>query len=489
LKNPFSITKQQNKRIKRALFLCVLFGSQIIVGAGLAKFSGLFIFLLVTGGFAIAALETLEYVLYLLVLFLPFSFRYIIGLNTEMQMPTEPLLAILVVAFVARRFMSLSQSPSVSLPSHPENQEQESREGVARRFPLLIPLVAYIFAILLSLVSSQHLYLSAKGALRAIVYMLTAVLVFEVIDSPYRLKRFFIVSTISATIAVGWTLLFLIARRDVLQWRSAFQGLLFTSYGNYGAFVSMFLMVLLSRFLFDKKPYDKVIWIILLVFYASALCFSLSRGVWVSMAVTIPFLLFQRMEGRGHQRVILLCAIFFFGLLVLSIPSLSQLTYGRVATIFDLSYASNRVRLLRWGAALMMFIQNPILGRGYGAFALEYQEDSALVGELSKYQMSAHNEYLQTLAETGILGFGAWIWLLVAFFVCGFRYLRRIEDSFYRSVIIGLMAAELSLLVYFLVNSLLAFDKIGIPFWMIYGLLPAVGRMADRKEGLSKHSS
>lgn len=475
-------TKGKYANIRRALLLCILFGCQIVIGAGLARYTAPFLSLLIVGGFAIVALETLEYVLYLLILFLPFSFRYIIGLNTEMQMPTEPLLAVLVVAFVVQTFVTLSQKSVILLPRHSEEQHRESGEKIARRFPFLLPLAAYIFTILLSLISSQHLYLSAKGALRAIVYMLTAVLVFEIIDSPRRLKRLFIISTVSATIAVGWTLLFLITRRDILQWRSAFQGLLFTSYGNYGAFVSMFLMILLGRFLFDQKPYDKVIWIILLVFYAFALCFSLSRGVWMSMAVTIPFLLFQRMEGKGHQRAILLCVILFLGLLALSIPNLSQSTYGRVATIFDLGYASNRVRLLRWGAALMMFLQNPILGKGYGAFALEYQEDAALVGELSKYQMSAHSEYLQILAETGILGFGAWVWLLVAFFACGFRYLRRIEDSFYRSVIIGLMTAELSLLVYFFVNSLLAFDKIGIPFWVIYGLLPAVGAIAEREE-------
>ena len=314
--------------IKRALFLSILFGGQIIIGAGLAKFTGLFLFLLVVCGFAVAALATLEYVLYLLILFLPFSFRYIISLNTEMQMPTEPLLAILVVALVVQRFVQINRNPLT--------ESGELGEEIARRFPFLIPIVLYIFIILLSLVRSQHLYLSAKGALRAIAYILAAVLVFEIIDSPHRLKRFSLVSIASATIAVGWTLLFLIARRDILQWSSAFQGLLFTSYGNYGAFVAMFLLILLSRILFDRKPYDHVIWITLLVFYAFALCFSLSRGVWMSMAVTIPFLLFQRMEGAGHRKVILICAIVLLGLLVLSIPNLSHLIRGRVATFVDL---------------------------------------------------------------------------------------------------------------------------------------------------------
>jgi len=43
------------------------------------------------------------------------------------------------------------------------------------------------------------------------------------------------------------------------------------------------------------------------------------------------------------------------------------------------------------------------------------------------------------------------------------------------------MAAELSLLVHFLVNNLLNGDAIGIPFWVLYGLLPAVVGIAERE--------
>ena len=159
----------------------------------------------------------------------------------------------------------------------------------------------------------------------------------------------------------------------------------------------------------------------------------------------------------------------------------------RVSSAADISYASNRARLLRWGQAVVMFLENPILGKGYGAFAMLYEEDVALVGSYTaQYQLGAHSEYLQVMAELGIVGLGVWIWLNFAFLRYGFRALKTIDDGFYRSIVIGLMAAEISLMVHFTVNNLLNGDAIGIPFWGIYGLLPAVVQMAARERTSSE---
>ena len=134
-----------------------------------------------------------------------------------------------------------------------------------------------------------------------------------------------------------------------------------------------------------------------------------------------------------------------------------------------------------------MFAESPILGKGYGAFAMLYEEDVALVGSYTaQYQLGAHSEYLQVMAELGIVGLGVWVWLNFAFLRYGFRALQTLEDGFYRAMVIGLMAAEISLMVHFTVNNLLNGDAIGIPFWGIYGLLPAVVQMANREKTTSE---
>ena len=154
----------------------------------------------------------------------------------------------------------------------------------------------------------------------------------------------------------------------------------------------------------------------------------------------------------------------------------------RISTLFDPQFASNRSRLLRWGQAFLMFVEHPIIGNGYGAFAMLYQEDASLTGEyVAQFQLGAHSEYMQILAEQGSLGILAWFWLILIFFRFGVQALRRVKETFFRSLVLGIMAVELSFFVHFLVNNLLNGDAIGIPFWILYGLLPAVVGIAERE--------
>ena len=85
----------------------------------------------------------------------------------------------------------------------------------------------------------------------------------------------------------------------------------------------------------------------------------------------------------------------------------------RARTVFDFRFASNQTRLLRWGFAVLMFLQNPVFGAGYTTFALVY-ENEAFLGENIRYQMGAHSEYFQVLAETGLVGFAGWMAVLIA---------------------------------------------------------------------------
>lgn len=76
-----------------------------------------------------------------------------------------------------------------------------------------------------------------------------------------------------------------------------------------------------------------------------------------------------------------------------------------------------------WGAAFGVFLERPILGVGFdnwGAFASTFYKP----GELEHvyggnpgmlYGRQAHNSYVQILAEQGILGFSAFVWILADF--------------------------------------------------------------------------
>jgi len=472
---------RQARQIKRFFGFAILFGFEIILGAALAKFTDSPILLiLLFAALTIAALVNIEYTLYVLMFCLPFSYRYIMPPNTEMRVPTEPLLAILFGAFLIQKIIVRKKDEIPPLSKGGDCPYPLLEKRGKGGFPFWLPIFGYLFSLFVSMINSPYLYYAAKGSIRVTAYVMTSILVYEIINSRQRVIRLFTVSIIPSTIAVGWTTIFLAARLSMWRWSSAYEGLLFEHYSIYGAFASAIFLILLSRTFFDSGIYDRVGWTMLLGFYLVALLLCFSRGVWIAVIAAVLFLLFVRTGEGQSKKVALIAIIGLLLLIIVSITGVAETIYGRIATIFDLHYASNRSRLLRWGAALMMFLRHPIVGWGYTSFALSYQNDPALVGAyVAKYKPGAHSEFLTVLAEQGIIGFISWMWLIIAFFRHGFRMLKRINIPFWQSIIIGLMAAELSFLVNFITNNLLQADRIGIPFWLIYGLLPAIENIVN----------
>ena len=445
--------------------VCLVFGG--IIGAYSETPLPLLSLLVATAAFVFLGMEI---AVYLLLIALPFSFRYIVSGSFEIQTPTEPLLGMLVAVYGVQKIVNLALRKPKS-----EN-----------KFPFFVPLCCYILITFLSAINTPDLFGTLKGALRATVYMLFSVIVYAVIQNRTALKRLFIAIFPSAAVAVIWTVIVLIYHIDAWQWTSAYRSSPFTNYSVYGAFTALFFLICLSRILFDDGIYDKVQWTAWFVCFGVGLLMCFSRGVWLSVIVAIGFMLLQLGRGVTHKKILFIGAACLILLLCLNLPGVYNIAVERITSTVDISYASNRARLLRWGQAVTMFLENPILGKGYGAFAMLYEEDVALVGSYTaQYQLGAHSEYLQVMAELGIVGLGVWIWLNVVFLRYGFRALQTLNDNFYRAIVIGLMASELSLMVHFTVNNLLNGDAIGVPFWGIYGLLPAVVQMAAREKTLN----
>ena len=440
--------------------ICLVFGA--ILGRYSETPLALLCLLTATGAFVFVSMEL---AIYVLLICLPFSFRYIIPNLLEIQTPTEPLLGMLSAVYIIKKIVDFAIDKSES----------------THKFPFILPISLFIFVIFLSTINTPDLFGTIKGAIRFSTYILFSLVVYDVVQHRLNLKTLFITSFPSAAIAVIWTIIVLIYNIDQWQWTSAFRSSPFTNYSVYGSFTAIFFLICLSRLLFDNSQYDRIMWIGWLTIFGFGLIMCFSRGVWLSVIIAVGFMLLQLGRGVTHKKLLFIGIVFLVLLVCLSIPGVYNAFIDRIFTTVDTDFASNRARLMRWGQAATMFIDSPILGKGYGAFAMLYEEDVGLVGSyIAQFQLGAHSEYLQAMAELGIVGLVVWIWLNLAFIRYGLRALNRINDSYYRSIIIGLMAAEISLMAHFIVNNLLNGDAIGVPFWAIYGLLPAVVRIAER---------
>lgn len=138
-----------------------------------------------------------------------------------------------------------------------------------------------------------------------------------------------------------------------------------------------------------------------LILGCAAILFNGTRGAWLALAIIIPLVAFLYYNEKKKVIGYGLVAIFALGIIVHSVPELNS----RVATLTDKSFQSNTERILMWKSAWKMFTDHPLTGVGLGTYAHKYQTEYISPMALEPYQGHAHNNFLQMLAETGIIGF------------------------------------------------------------------------------------
>lgn len=121
-----------------------------------------------------------------------------------------------------------------------------------------------------------------------------------------------------------------------------------------------------------------------------------------------------------------------------------------------------------WAAAWRMWRDRPLLGVGAGNFELE----------LPRYgvygvRTHANSWYFQSLAEGGIVWFGATIALVVAIFAAlgGRDILRRLRSA--SAWIVGAVAASLALVLHQTVDYLVFYPKVGVAWLILLGIAAA----------------
>ena len=227
----------------------------------------------------------------------------------------------------------------------------------------------------------------------------------------------------------------------------------------------------------ELPPFSVVAWAFVALVQAAALVWTFSRGAWLSVFISMAGLaVFVLSRGRQWWReaAVVLC---LFSVVVgltdvaggqeqspagqpvedsaagAPAPDQSEaLLGGQVPTVSELiSQATWEARVTYWRGALGMIKERPLLGVGLGSFGSAYPRFKVLGGYTSQ---EAHNDPLQALAETGLIGFIALMafWLLVL--RLGFRSCSSESSISVKWVRLGLLFGIIS----FFLHSLVDFD-------------------------------
>lgn len=319
--------------------------------------------------------------------------------------------------------------------------------------------------------------------------------------TPLSVRKWVLVAQVAVTLPVWIDLLESPRRRLLLSWAIVLigcvmaGGALIESFGYYphplvsqyhrqsiGSFVghnnpmaayllmaSMHATGLLIRF--RERSWSKIFWVILIL-NVYLIILSGSRGVWISLpfAVVALFLSFHglrrvKLERRFLLRVAVSVAVC---VCVVLVAIGAQNLIGRDS---DTPTVLDRIRDLRnvfsgtytrvWTMSLLMVEDHPIRGVGFAAWPQQYpfyqgdwfsaHPDTSLgLPGINQHTQRAHSDYLQLVAELGLIGLLGLLWLLAVHAREVFRFLTAAGRSIASAVGLAAMTGTLAhALVYF----------------------------------------
>lgn len=200
-----------------------------------------------------------------------------------------------------------------------------------------------------------------------------------------------------------------------------------------GGWLCIFLPLLLIEF-FERKLLGKYYWLAGLAFCicSAGLVFNATRGAWLAVAIVSAVLLIYYMFKNKRNLAVSIIFVALISTFLVNNPKFMH----RLDTIDDFDkYQSNTERILIWQSAWNMFKDHPILGVGLGQYTENYQQ-KYISPQAKEPQLShAHNNFLQMLAENGIVGFAGFVIMF------GYIIFKNLIDWFRTQNIYALMLA------------------------------------------------
>jgi O-antigen ligase len=288
------------------------------------------------------------------------------------------------------------------------------------------------------------------------------------IDSRKRLQKIVLTIIIFGSIMAFVGILQRLASPDVIYGiRRSPQALPFGPFANQHHFAALMEMTggLTLGLLFgsDTRREHKFLLLIAALLMGIALVLTSSRGGIISFTGVIMFLATanflpgkrngERRRGtetrKDFKRLLVLAAsgvglmlLIFGGVLFLGGDQ--SLLRGIGLEPGQTDVTSGRSHF--WTIALQIFLAHPIIGAGFDAFGVAYTQFDSQNGLFRVEQ--AHNDYLQTLADAGILGFicvAAFIYFL---FKESLERIGRGRDGFRQNAALGALAGCFGILIH-----------------------------------------
>ena len=428
--------------------------------------------------FIALAFVSLDKYLLAIVFFVPISFplsALVEGLSINMYLPTEPLLAGLLLLYLVKYLMG------------------DRVDLRVLRHPVTLAIYFHLAWLFITSITSTDPLVSFKYFLSRLWFIvgfyLVASQVFRKEKQMYNYLWLFI-------IAFSGIIIFTLINHAQYGLNNQMMAHsvskpFYNDHTSYGAVLAFLLPAMIALFIFIKREdiNTRFLMVLLIILFLFALVVSYTRAAWISLLGAI--VIWAIIKLRIRIEIILVGAVllvaFFLSIrtqLMLKLEQNRVESSGEftehVESISNISTdQSNLERINRWSCALRMWRDKPIFGFGPGTYQFEYgryqrsYEKTRISTDFGTLG-NAHSEYLGPLSEAGVFGMLSVLLVIGTTIYAGLRVhftaRRRSIRIFSLAVLVGLFSYYL----HGLLNNFLDTDKLSALFWGYTAMLVAM---------------
>lgn len=253
----------------------------------------------------------------------------------------------------------------------------------------------------------------------------------------------------------------------------------FVNRDHFGGFMGMLVPLAMSQIFISREMSKKILFVFISAVIASASVLSLSRGAVISLLISIilfTLLLFIFARNKRNN-------LFFYVSFILLLSGLAfWLDWGpsieRFQGFVDLEGGVLDPRLDIWEDSIPLAKDFKLFGVGLGNY--RYVFPAYQKRYIYKFWRHAHNEYLEMLIDTGLIGMIFLASFFIIFYLKAFIVLVRFKGGG-KYHIIGLISSSAYFFMHIWVEFLYRVTAIPLYFAVICGTLYAITELKKRK--------
>lgn len=365
---------------------------------------------------------------------------------------------------------------------------------------LTLPVLICVGAMILSLINAQNITRSGSVLLFTLFVMGFAFVIPNIVSTTKQVKNIVVVLFWSAFIVSIFGMYQFLG--DIIGLPLALTGLReqytsvvfgfprIQSTASEPLYFANYLIIPVSlalTYFLKKESILKPLWLFgLSALFILNLALTLSRGGYLGLFVVLialaVFFFKNIFTFRNVIAFAVVGAVVLFG--VQYFINLTGLT--KSITIFT-DQATNysegvgvEERYENYSVALELFKEHPIIGVGIGNFGPAITRQPFKMPETG--WPIVNNETLEILAETGVIGLAAFIFILITLLSVAFQEIRKTRDQFLKATLVGFVIAFIGILAQYQTFSTLYILHV----WFVVGMIIAIIHMCRAAETISK---